>query len=331
MIVEKNSDDEKEIKSVMDQAGDYSITRLYMDFNSKFFALYHAQHGEINTCMISQQNLQLQVCPCILDFPGQKMLIKRDITRRDDLSDFKGYGFPSDEHDSFLSLMLRWANPKTGHMGDPKKTTIGFAASTAYPESVNTDAPSFPPTALMFQTYQFLSPGSNKPTVGLVEGKRNMLLYLNMTQHKDFPIERYLDYSGNIVPSTIDGSICIGKDIFWNSYLVRNDLPLLLNVLNKVTFAWVKSVSIDYNGFKASYSADYGVGPGSGLDDAKEFYTWDAVDDLNWKWTQKPHKYDDMGWGGVFDGSTEMWCKYHYQPLQKGFAEPSFTNNDVAL
>lgn len=114
----------------------------------------------------------------------------------------------------------------------------------------------------MFQTYPFISLGSNKPTIGLVEGQRNMLLCLNMTQYKSFPIERFLDYSGNIVSSTIDSSACIEKDVFWKIHLVCNDLPLLLNVLNQVTYGWVDSVWVEYNGFQSSSGADYGVGPG---------------------------------------------------------------------
>lgn len=206
--------------------------------------------------------------------------------------------------------MLYWGNATTGTMADPRKSTFGFAASTAYPDSVNPAAPSFPPTSLMFQTYPFISPGASEPEVGLVLGQRNMLLYLNMTRHKSFPIERYLDYSGNHVPSTIDGSIIIEKDVFWNSYLIRQDLPLLLNVFNKVTHAWVNSVWVDYNGFKTSYGATYGVGPGSSSDAAWNFFAWERVDDLNWNWNKSYHKKDDKGWGGIFSAEISMWCKF---------------------
>lgn len=204
-------------------------------------------------------------------------------------------------------MMLYWGNASTGPMAEPKKSTFAYAASTDHPDSVNQAAPSFPPTSLMFQTYAFISPGASAPEVGLEKGQKNMLLYLNMTRHKPFPIERYLNYSGNHVPSTIDGSITIEKDVFWNSYLIRPDFPLLLNVLNKVTYAWVQSVTVDYGGVSASWTAKYGVGPTG--KEPMDFFQWKPVDDLNWKWSRDEHKKDDNGWEGVFGAEIDMWCE----------------------
>ena len=95
-----------------------------------------------------------------------------------------------------------------------------------------------------------------------------MLLYFNRTQHNFFSIERFLDCSGNIVLSTIDGSICIEKDAFWNIDLVRNDPSLRLNKFNQVTYGWVKSGWVECNGFTVSAGADFGVGPWSELGNA---------------------------------------------------------------
>lgn len=215
-------------------------------------------------------------------------------------------------------MMLRWGNATTGTMADPKKTTFGYAASTDHPDSVNQAAPSFPPTSLMFQTYQFISHGATEPEVGLEAGQRNMLLYLNMTRHKRFPIERFLDYSGNHVPSTIDGSMIIEKDIFWNSYLVRQDLPLLLNVLNQVTYAWVRDVWVHYNGFQTSWGATYGVGPSGYTGGNRNFFTWEAVDNLKWEWKKNYHERAHHGWGNAFSGEYEMWCKSYFKCQQNG-------------
>lgn len=204
--------------------------------------------------------------------------------------------------------MLQWGSPTSGIMADPRKSTLGFAASTANPLSVNYDAPTFPPTALMFQTYAFIPIGAHEPSVGLEEGQRNMLLYLNMTRHKPFPIEKYLNYSGNHVPSTIDGSVCIERDVFWNSFLLREAWPLLLHALNKATRTWLGDIWIDYKNSKVDYGATFGVGPWPGLNEPIEYFRWVPVDTTSWVYNKSYNRKatENVPQGG---GTFEMWCK----------------------
>lgn len=74
-----------------------------------------------------------------------------------------------------------------------------------------------------------------------------MLIYLQMTDHQDFPKDELLEYSGNFVSSGMDGTICLGRDIFWDKYLLRRSTPRLLPTFNEYTYAWVSDYSIPNN------------------------------------------------------------------------------------
>lgn len=224
-------------------------------------------------------------------------------------------------------------------MGNPQNTTVGYAAATEKPEGVNNQAPTFPPTDLIFQRYNYVAPGSNQPHSGLDEdGDKNMLLYLEMTDHLPFPQERLLAYSGNFAIPGMSGTIAISKVNFWNNFLLRRPqqgLPQLLRVFNEVTFAWCRKVSVDYDGVSGGGSWESGVGPGSGLDTAQDFYAWNEDGVLAWKWDKKDYKKADKGWGGVFDATMEFWCRHPYRSIDyvNSFANTCLgdTNNKITI
>lgn len=60
--IEKGTTEERDLKTIMDQAGDYSIYRLYLDFNSKYLARLHLQAGHHSKSLNSEQDRKLQVC-----------------------------------------------------------------------------------------------------------------------------------------------------------------------------------------------------------------------------------------------------------------------------
>ncbi|KAF8243632.1 hypothetical protein K440DRAFT_561107, partial [Wilcoxina mikolae CBS 423.85] len=234
--VEEDEEDHKKITEIINQPGDYSISRLYVDFNS-------------------------------------------NMSR----SSFGSYSMNESEKNSLVSLMLKWATDK---MMEPKKSTVGYA--------VETD-----------------SPRETTPYEGLDDkGGNNVLLYLEMTDHKDFPQERLLSYSGNFVSPGMSGTMCIGQDIFWDSFLLRDSLPLLLRVLNESTYGWAKDAWIKYEGVASEWSYKIGVGPGSGTDSEPDFYAWkpEEGNKLSWTWDKSSESKDESGADGSFGSDIRAWC-----------------------
>lgn len=185
---------------------------------------------------------------------------------------------------------------------DRQKRTLAYALHTEKPETVNEQAPTFPPTSLKLQTYPYIAPNETEPGEGLgPAGDNNMLLYLQMTDHRHFPDIRLLEYSGNYVSPGMNGTICIGRDIIWDSYLLRHYPSLLLSLFNAYTYAWVASASIPDIIAERWVIA---LGDATHASDPK-FYSWNqsASDPLTWTWapSKEEQKYNntlktDGGW-----------------------------------
>ncbi|KAG6003411.1 hypothetical protein E4U21_002044 [Claviceps maximensis] len=209
----------------------------------------------------------------------------------------------SDDEKTYLSLILgHWYVGQDSKWLDRQKRTLAYALHTTKPETVNEQAPSFPPTSLKLQTYPYIAPNQTKPGEGLgLVGDNNMLLYLQMTKNRDFPDIRLLEYSGNYVSPGMNGTIIIDRNIIWDSYLFRTTPSPLLPLFNTYTYAWVGSANIpgllgeqwSISQADTSHSAD------------ANFYSWkqDASDPLKWTWTpsndeQRYHNkfQSDGGW-----------------------------------
>jgi len=194
---------------------------------------------------------------------------------------------------------------------DRQKRTLAYALHTAKPETVNEQAPSFPPTSLKLQTYPYIAPNQTKPKEGLGPvGENNMLLYLQMTKNRAFPDIRLLEYSGNYVSPGINGTIIIDRNIIWDSYLFRTTPSQLLPLFNTYTYAWVGSAKIPDI---LAEQWTIALADTSHSSDAS-FYAWkqDASDPLTWTWNpsndeQKYHKTlkTDGGWNRL-----DIDCEY---------------------
>lgn len=169
-------------------------------------------------------------------------------------------------------------------MADRQKRTIAYGLHTQKPQSLNQNAPTFPPTALKFQTYEYIAPGENTPDEGIGKGDNNMLLYLQMTDHRDFPNQAILEYSGNFVSSGMNGTTCIGREIFWANYLLRTSKPLLLHTFNPSTYAWVKAASVEN---KVNPTWTIGLGESDHFSDSSK-YCWNAKSGNPFEWTWSP-------------------------------------------
>lgn len=209
----------------------------------------------------------------------------------------------TEDEKSYLGLILgHWYVGEDSKWLDRKKRTLAYALHTDKPQTVNEEAPSFPPTSLKLQTYPYIAPNETKPGQGLGSvGENNMLLYLQMTDNKPFPDDRILEYSGNYVSKGMNGTFIIDRNIIWDSYLFRTTAPKLLPMFNVYTYAWVASAS-NTNLFGEQWSI--GLGDPSHSSDAS-FYAWKQsdTDALTWTWTPSNeeqgyhHTYQsDAGW-----------------------------------
>ncbi|KAI9648027.1 hypothetical protein NHQ30_002655 [Ciborinia camelliae] len=196
-------------------------------------------------------------------------------------SDFNGVELTTDQKLYLTVLLAKWYATDPGSaMSDRQKRTIAYGLVTGKPQTVNGDAPTFPPTSLKFQTYPYIAPGQTEPQQGIGKGDNNMLIYLQMTDHQSLPKD-LLEYSGNFVSSGMDGTICLGRDIFWDKYLLRSSTPRLLPTFNDYTYAWVSNYSIPSN---MVCSWNIGMAPGHVSD--QSVYNWNAnsSNPLEWSW-----------------------------------------------
>ena len=194
---------------------------------------------------------------------------------------------------SFVALMTSWGiSVADAVKSEPRKATIGYSVQTKTPSTVNEEAPTFPPTSVKFQNYEYLAPDQSTPTDGPgPKGDNNVLLYLEMTQNLDFPKEP-LTYSGNFVTAGMDGTICISRDVFFDSYLLRHTPSFLLNALNQSVYGWiVQSRNVSANQEYPDPEKNLKVGPGSDQDSTPEFFAFKPVDGSNTKWNWTPSDY----------------------------------------
>jgi hypothetical protein len=218
---------------------------------------------------------------------------------------------------SFVSIMLKWgSNMNTIINTTPKKGTIGYALNTANPETVNVAAPTFPPTSFRFQNYEYIAPGSSTPTDGAgAKGDNNVLCYLEMTENRPLPVE-LLTYSGNFVTPDMDGTIVISRGIFLDRYLLKTSEPVLLNILNRYTYAWIAgNRNVQPHTEYYDPKKNLNVGPGSPDDSTSGFFNWQQVSGSNtkWEWKKSLHTDDDPSevrlqyWGKFTE--TEFFAK----------------------
>lgn len=171
--------------------------------------------------------------------------------------------------------------------------------------------PNFPPTSLKFQMYEYIGPGQTKPSEGIPAGDNNMLLYLQMTDNKPFPSTAILPYTGNFASSGMDGSICIGRNIFWDNYLLRlSPATELLHTLNHATYVWIKHADID-----RTQSPNWEIGVGDSSHSASPpFFHWIKQGNMSWTWGQ-PRKNDEQYYkhetqAGHAYGRLTVDCKF---------------------
>ncbi|KAG6040395.1 hypothetical protein E4U41_000679 [Claviceps citrina] len=257
------SDEFIEVKNQIDQPGDFSISSLFFSFTNDK----------------------------IIQFDRE-------------LSTFNGADLSEDEK-TYLSIILgHWYVGKDSKWEDRRKRTLAYALHTSKPETVNEQAPSFPPTSLKLQTYPYIAPNETTPGEGLGPvGENNMLLYLQMTQNRNFPNIRLVEYSGNYVCPGVNGTIIIDRNIIFDSYLFRTKPPQLLLLFNAYTYAWVGSASIP-NIMAETW--EIAVDPSHSSDSS--FYAWhpSGSDSLTWTWNpaneeQKYHHQlkTEGGWNNL--------------------------------
>lgn len=222
-----------------------------------------------------------------------------------DNSDFKGYVLDEDQSLDLGVILAKWYTGTDSVMNDREKRTLAYGLETTKPQSVNQNAPTFPPTALRFQTYEYIAPGKQEPEEGIGKGDNNMLLYLQMTGRQDFPSQDILNYSGNYVSRGMHGTTCIAREIFWDSYLLRTSAPLLLQLFNVSTYAWAKEASVHNQ-----ISPEWTIGLGeSDHFDASNGYCWKATSDPPFDWVWNPHNSEQSYYQENNANDIKAWLK----------------------
>ncbi|KAI0007532.1 hypothetical protein F4779DRAFT_501814 [Xylariaceae sp. FL0662B] len=265
--IEPGSDEDTELRSVIQQPGDFSIKSLFLTFNQ----------GDI-------------IKPNLLD------------------CDFQNASLDEDDVSAFGAVLAKWYIDESSPMCDRRNRTIGYGLHTAEPQTVNEGAPSFPPTSLKYQTYEYIGPGEQTPLEGLESGGNNMLLYLQMTDNKSFPTQAILPYTGNFVSDGMDGTMCVGREIFWDRYLLRDAAPQLLHMFNHSTYAWVQHADVD-----SVLVPKWTIGIGdSGHTLDPGFFRWNDEGTTGFEWSWNPqeteqhwHKFEKHDDGGC---DLEVTC-----------------------
>lgn len=266
-----------------------------LDFNTKDWVIaFNVALDKIDLEPGSDEDKAVRVA---IDQPGdfslQSLFLtfnSGDITKlNDDRCDFKGVNLDDDDKYTLGSILAKWYIEE-GPMTERRNRTIGYNMLTSKPSSVNQQAPTFPPTSLKFQTYEYIGPGQTKPSEGIPAGDNNMLLYLQMTDNKPFPPTTILPYTGNFASSGMDGSMCIGRNIFWDNYLLRvSPATELLHTLNHATYVWIKHADID-----RTQSPNWEIGVGDSSHSASPpFFHWIKQGIMSWAWGQ-PRKDDEQ-------------------------------------
>ncbi|KAF8253325.1 hypothetical protein K440DRAFT_657304 [Wilcoxina mikolae CBS 423.85] len=162
---------------------------------------------------------------------------------------------------AYLTLYL---NKYVEQLKGGEHNILGYAVTVPDPAVANPYAPTFPPTDLQFQTYAYRSGGdaSAPPQPGY-----NMLLFLEMTEHRPFP-PAALNWSGNWLIPNMAGTMAISKQNFWNRYL----LPKLVDINHK-TIVHISSVRV------------------SGLN-------------TTWSWNKYDEGLKDYSWKDTTNGAT---------------------------
>ncbi|KAE9371699.1 hypothetical protein N431DRAFT_467860 [Stipitochalara longipes BDJ] len=245
----------------------------------------------------------------MLDHPG---LYSISLARITDpvikLCDFKGYVFTEDIKITFQYCVSRHISEM---LKDRTSQTIGYTWTTQNPEGAYVKAPSFPPTAMILQSYPYYEDGQIEPVVGLGKGDNNMLLYSEMTNKRPIPKEQKIIWKGNFIspsptpPKTAAlATMTIGTQVFWNEFLLGNSLGPLLTRMNEATWLEAKVCRAEYGAIENDF--EYDVGP---VDTRPpSFYDWVPKDDgTGWKWEKTTGLVDEDTPTDGFSAEAGLW------------------------
>ncbi|KAF7979539.1 hypothetical protein HWV62_42132 [Athelia sp. TMB] len=158
-------------------------------------------------------------------------------------------------------VKMYWDGLKKNDNGS--HSTIHYLPTLKKPDTYL--APTIVPTSLNFQNFPFVLTGWNKG--GEKNNDYNMLIYLQMTEKRDFPPDLLPAPKANwVVPATprYDGTVCLSKRTFLDSWL----LPRLAQ-FNKTT-TWYSVIEDDSSKTPAPYNLDKGHFGPSGYENATD-------------------------------------------------------------
>lgn len=152
--------------------------------------------------------------------------------------------------------MQKWkvSDPLKG----PEKTTLSHVWTTSKPGESAPLAPSFPPTAVVFQIYPWKY-FDKIVYEGLQKGGNNVLVYLEMVLSRSLPNTLPLIQNHNFLEPDAHGAMLISSKVFWDAFLLRTQ-DALLNSINEYSCPYVNSVGLGESSRGVHLTGDFGVG-----------------------------------------------------------------------
>lgn len=208
---------------------------------------------------------------------------------------------------------------------DDVKLPMLYHAIPEDPKKVNAIAPTFPPTNLTYQTYQFVRGDQSRPT----QSGRNCFVYLEMCGIKDgkpYPLPANTNFgedNGNFVtadlaPSAqIDGSMCFTRELLIENRIIPHLQPLIklaeLNIISvqadrtkKNHFQWDYSFGNNQIGYEDSY---FKLKRQNGTDNLTDWFN-NPIGDLKnpdgWRWVNEMNRKEDKYPGTFRDTSISL-------------------------
>ncbi|KAG8946298.1 hypothetical protein FRC04_011928 [Tulasnella sp. 424] len=241
---------------------------------------------------------------------------------------------------SFYELLAEYLDVlrKKDPSGNPGEHSILHYVATAKNAEVYTAAPTCAPTDLNFQSLPFVVVDSDRTgQTGVLEGKNNMLVYLQMTNDNEMP-NALLEPSANwVMPpfdetsESYDGTVCLSKATFLDGFLLSRLAQFNSESTWVVDEAWWKSknlgTSTEYNVFghlgltskdlENDLFKDYQWKPLSSGDGTRkyEYKKTHRIDDDDGLWRvyqEVPEGLDSSGKSVIkFSGTTEVETYLH--------------------
>ncbi|KAK4690748.1 hypothetical protein P7C71_g6115, partial [Lecanoromycetidae sp. Uapishka_2] len=285
--------EKEKIKETLRVKGDYSIERLLLMFSTAKVSSWNQTLSKIR--MLDQSQPTAELMDTIGGLVG-------------------GWLVKYDQLENRLRGVEVRPDAKTKKLVEKAVNfPLLYHAMPQDPALANPNIPSFPPSIVTHQTYEFVRNADVKEKRLTNTTDRNCLMYLEMCKNvKNLPEKRlFEETNGNFVTADaknqIDGSMCFTRDLLFDGYLVPFFNPVIKQSQVYITQAWTdrsaeKMFSWNYrfgdDGTHQDYSNDFFLMKSMKVQSDGAWKDWfnNRVDDMEnkagWQWKTELQKKD---------------------------------------